>query len=601
MIKGFILTAGLGERLRPITNQIPKPMLPILGKPVIDYAIERLCCVKEIAFNLHYKSEFISKWLLNHSKQHSFHIFYEPTILGTGGALKNAEVFLKKSESFITYNGDVYSDLDISILINAHQSGQSIATLAVVDYPSINTLCIDKDGFLKSLSKEGKRTFTGIAIYSPKILDFIPCGNSSVVDAWFRAIKAGYYINTLDISNCYWSDIGTIAGYAKTILDVLKSHGEEVYISKTFNDCNNLCYEGFLVIEDNCSIQAKVKTKDVIILPDTIIEKSIDIHNALIGKDMTFAICNYFENSPIGSGGSERSFYRIKKGDTSIIKMQCKPNDTDFERHIAYTIFFNKHSIPVPLLIEVDRENKSATFEDLGQLSLYNWMKCRRSEDYILEMYKKVIDAMIQLHLLDCINDSQAPSFRVFDYEYFKWETDYFTEQFLKGYMNLNIDFDLLQQELASIAYSASRLKKTIIHRDLQSQNIMIKHQVEIAFIDYQGARLGPPAYDCASLLYDPYVNINDSLKQALWQYYCSIMHERLGLTLEELNESLQICKLQRLMQAIGAFCFLSQVKGKRYFLKHIPKGLTLLKEAINHSRQSLPYLYNIMMTDRHL
>ncbi|MCX8069192.1 MAG: sugar phosphate nucleotidyltransferase, partial [Thermodesulfovibrionales bacterium] len=116
MIKGFILSAGLGERLRPITSQIPKPMLPILGRPIIDYAIEKLLSIEGIrlGFNLHYKSNIISSWLMSHKNHNLFEMFYEPTILGTGGALKNAEDFLKGSELFITYNGDVYSDFDIS-------------------------------------------------------------------------------------------------------------------------------------------------------------------------------------------------------------------------------------------------------------------------------------------------------------------------------------------------------------------------------------------------------------------------------------------------------------------------------------------------------
>ena len=597
MIKGFILSAGLGERLRPLTNHIPKPLLPILGKPVIDYVIDRFIKIDniKIGFNLHYKADLIGQWLKDHRNHDSFQLFYEPYILGTGGALKNAENFLKNCSFFVTHNADVYTDFDISILINSYNNSTCIATLAVYEYPLINTLSLDDQGRLIGLTHNTpynqKKTFTGIAIYSPKIFDFIPSGNSSIVDVWLKAIKSGYCINTLDITNYYWSDIGTIQNYGKTIFDALKRNGEDVFISKGFKCCDKIEYDGFLVIEDNCEIKKPIKTRDVIILTKSIIEDSRDLNNCIVFNSITIPVENHLTNKPIGSGGSDRFFYRINNGDTTLIEMISDHQNLDFNRHIEYTKFFIRHSIYVPRLIDFDFKNKIAHFEDLGQLSLYNWMKCKREEHSILKVYEKIIDLMINLHTIPLDKEVKG-LFRVFDYEYFRWETNYFKEYFVRGYMNLSIN-ENIDKELDVLALFASGFKQTIIHRDLQSQNIIIRNGQTPFLIDYQGARLAPPAYDSASLFYDPYVEIDYTLRERLWNLYCTRLLDKLDIKKDELEESFIICKLQRLMQALGAYSYISYIKGKKFFEKHIPSAIKLLNVTINQTNLNLPILFS--------
>ena len=92
----FILAAGYGERLRPITDYIPKPLIPILGKPVLQYVIERISSlpVDRIGINLHHRKEVIKEWIKQSAFSNKAKIYPEDIILGTGGALKNAEAFL---------------------------------------------------------------------------------------------------------------------------------------------------------------------------------------------------------------------------------------------------------------------------------------------------------------------------------------------------------------------------------------------------------------------------------------------------------------------------------------------------------------------------
>ncbi|HIJ60588.1 MAG TPA: phosphotransferase, partial [Nitrospirae bacterium] len=143
------------------------------------------------------------------------------------------------------------------------------------------------------------------------------------------------------------------------------------------------------------------------------------------------------------------------------------------------------------------------------------------------------------------------------------------------------------------LALIASGFKQTIIHRDLQSQNIIIRNGQTPFLIDYQGARLAPPAYDSASLFYDPYVEIDYTLRERLWNLYCTRLLDKLDIKKDELEESFIICKLQRLMQALGAYSYISYIKGKKFFEKHIPSAIKLLNVTINQTNLNLPILFS--------
>ena len=131
MIKAFILAAGFGERLRPITSHIPKPLLPVLGKPVIERLVQRVLAVPvaRVGVNAHYKAEMLGQWAETSDYADKIELHYEQKILGTGGALKNAERFLRSS-TFLVHNADIFSDINLGVLIEKHISEGNVATLA---------------------------------------------------------------------------------------------------------------------------------------------------------------------------------------------------------------------------------------------------------------------------------------------------------------------------------------------------------------------------------------------------------------------------------------------------------------------------------------
>ncbi len=648
----FILAAGLGERLRPITNYIPKPLVPILGKPVLQSVLENTAVLPahKMGINLHHKKDAIEDWLIQSGYGGQVEIFREDPALGTGGALKNAEDFLKNS-SFLIHNSDILTDMDLGKLLEHHLSSGNLATLAVHDYPEFNKLLIDENGFLKEAEKgnppsTGERitthrraAFTGIAVYRPEFLNLLPSDISSVVDTWLRAVAMGYKIGTLDVSGCYWTDIGTPASYAKAVIRELRKNGEMVYIDQDIKWCQHTEMDGYVVIEKECSCYQDTNLKNCIILPGTEIgqkpgddispecfltlfwgtrsdpkEKRTKLlfENCVLGPGFRIDLddsdlYNLAESNAalIGTGGSDRKYYRVKRDGSSAVLMKCPDADPDFRRHIEYTQFFQKYLIPVPELIDADFDNRTALFEDVGDLSLYNWLKCPREQDRIEEIYRKVIDILILIHTkaTEHIADCTLIKNRVFDYEHLRWETGYFLERFVGGIRSVRVkNPSSLEDEFHRLAVNVDSFRKTIIHRDFQSQNIIITKGGKPRLLDFQSARIGPPAYDIASILWDPYHRLEDNLRERLLDYY---MHKIIPppnppfgkegqgrLLADEFMKTLLPCRLQRHMQALGAYGFLSAVKKKKYFLKYIPEGLRLLKEDTTLAKNEYPAIH---------
>ncbi len=671
----FILAAGLGERLRPITNYIPKPLIPILGKPILQFVLEKVSTlpINKIGMNIYHKKEVLKNWIKKSPFNNNVELFPEDPILGTGGALKNAEAFLK-NHPFLVHNSDIISDIDLHRLIKHHLSSDNIATLAVHNFPEFNRLILDKNGLLKDIVKHPHPyhppkplkilAFTGIAVYQPEFLQFLPEGSSSVVDAWFKAISAGHKIGTIDVSGCYWSDIGTPSSYAKAVADELRKTGETVYIHPSVDWCKNIEINGYVVIEKQSNPPLPPFSKRGIVgfSDENILNKSISLRNCIVLpygfntasahllwqrkdrrdfsnelKRSSFENCilgprfkidfsesdifeSYNENIYlIGTGGSDRKYYRVRNNKHTVVLMQCHDDDPDFHRHIEYTKFFSKYSIPVPDLLDVNTNKKQAYFEDLGDLSLYSWLKCKRKKTDIERMYKKVLDILILIHTVATENVSECPllQHRIFDYDYLRWETNYFVERFIKGIIDIEIkDFEGLNNEFHRLAINANSFAKTIVHRDFQSQNILVTKGDIPRVVDYQGARIGPPAYDVVSILWDPYYRLEDDMRERLLDYYIDRMKmsnppyppllkggkgglpNNKGVPFDEIRFRISLlpCRLQRHMQALGAYGFLSKIKGIKYFLKYIPEGLRLLKEDVSLSKKDYPILFKLVI-----
>jgi N-acetylmuramate 1-kinase len=279
--------------------------------------------------------------------------------------------------------------------------------------------------------------------------------------------------------------------------------------------------------------------------------------------------------TPAGHAGSDRTFIRVKSRATkeSYILIIWDSSDHDWARFIS----IQRDVSPVlPLLPGIFASNDGHGLileEDLGALTLKKYCASGEATDASLEIiYRKVLDALVQWQGLPS-GVSATIAARDMDYEMFLWESEYFTTHCLKEYFGLErLVSPAWEKERKHIAAEASAFPKVCIHRDFQSENIMVQDG-RIRFVDFQGARRGPAAYDVASLLLDPYVVLlAPALGKRLLDYYLSIAPS--GVTLH----SFRICALQRLMQALGAFANLSIHKGKEWYRDYIPVALQRLQ-----------------------
>lgn len=231
-MRAIILAAGFGTRLRPLTNTIPKALLPVAERPLILWNLRLLRDhgITEVIINLHHLGDQIERYLGNGS-QLDMHITYsrEEIILGTGGGIKQAEHFLQESsnDAFFVLNGDTLIDVDLSHMIDRHTAHNGLATMAVRNDPNVAQWgaieLADTDQILTILG-QGKpiahktqsitcKMFAGVHIMNPILLRDIPIGKeSSIITPYIHWLEDGAKIYGY-LTTGYWSDVGTPERY----------------------------------------------------------------------------------------------------------------------------------------------------------------------------------------------------------------------------------------------------------------------------------------------------------------------------------------------------------------------------------------------------
>lgn len=225
-MKAMVLAAGVGRRLRPLTDNIPKALLEVGGAPMIERVIRRLQAtgVTDIVVNLFHLGDRIVEFL--GSKDHfGLRIAFtrEAELLDTGGGLKNAAWFFDDDRPFYLHNVDVLSDIDLEELVRFHQKAGGLATLAVQSRPGSRQLLFDREGRLCGReSPEGlewaqgpasdveRLAFTGIHVIDPAIFPKITeTGAFPITRTYLRLAGEGERIVACRADGRYWMDIGS--------------------------------------------------------------------------------------------------------------------------------------------------------------------------------------------------------------------------------------------------------------------------------------------------------------------------------------------------------------------------------------------------------
>lgn len=545
-MKALVLAAGFGKRLRPYTESLPKPLFPLGGQPILERTIRQLIdggC-DAVVVNTHHLHEQIETFISKQRFGIPVTTRYEPEILETGGAIRNVRDFLG-DEPFMVVNSDIVTDMDYADIHAFHKSHGCPVTLVLHDFAEFNNVTIDKDDFVLGFHlKEKPRSavknlaFTGVQVIDPSVVHLIPEGPSSSIDLYRKLIENGQHVKAIILKDRYWMDVGSPSKYAEVCRD---------FTAPTL----------FRMIFDTKTVS-----------PVSVTHLSGD--------------------------GSDRAFYRLENQGNSMILADhgitlgapvCEA--ASFERIGRHLL---SKGVPVPQVYWSDRFAGQVYLEDLGDIHLETAFKQGNSKNSIA-LYKDALKNLARMSVKGAKNFKPEWTFQTSRYDknlIIERECQYFINAFVKGYLGLDVDSEDLLEDFSSLAdHALMYAYDGFMHRDFQSRNIMVKDN-RCYFIDFQSGRLGPVQYDLASLLIDPYTGLPHDVQDQLVDYFIEIYRELKQVVVEEFLESYRYLKITRNLQMLGAFGFLSRVKGKTQFEDHIPQAVANLKYHVSQTDDKL-------------
>jgi len=300
---------------------------------------------------------------------------------------------------------------------------------------------------------------------------------------------------------------------------------------------------------------------------------------------------------PLAGDGSDRRFFRLLGSPTVVLLFHPCPLEAEVNENDSYYLLgrhLRTQGVPVPEIYAYCREEFWMLLEDLGDISLEGAIKRQPAESQVRFWYRQALELLADMQIKG--REGFDPAW-CFDtpalHRPFLWEREcgYFVRAFLQGYLHLGVSLEDLAPDFERLLTGALPPGKNyFLHRDFQSRNLQIKDGC-LRVLDFQGGRLGPPAYDAAALLIDPYVNLSPAWQEELLAYYLALLGSSIDLDPVAFREQYYHLALCRNLQILGAFGFLTRVKGKDYFGRYIPAALEGLRRRLRERPGAFPLL----------
>lgn len=287
-----VLCAGRGERLRPLTDTCPKPLLPVAGTTMADRALaacEPLRPARRAA-NAHHLPEQILSWA---EARMLDHVQVEPVLLDTGGAIASLEARGElASEHIVVHNGDLVHDIDLREPWDEHLRSRSDATLVVVDRPRVNTVVARGDGFAGVLGHprgparpepgDRTRTFSGIAFYRRAIFSGRPDSPWSVKDLWHDLLEQGRPVRVWEApSGNRWEDLGTPEDFARSVREEMSLRGISAWIDPFAQVAGSARILERSAVEFGVCVGEDATVEDSILLPGAVVADGETVRHLL--------------------------------------------------------------------------------------------------------------------------------------------------------------------------------------------------------------------------------------------------------------------------------------------------------------------------------
>lgn len=309
MNKAFVLGAGLGERLRPLTDQLPKPLIPVFQKPLITYAFDHLLAigVREFVVNTHHIPEAYARTFPDGTYRGAPIRFRNesPVRLETAGGIANVRDLLG-DEPFIVYNGDILTDMPLQPLLDEHRARGNMVTLALRSQGPAQHISLDHEsGLITDIrgklgtGNEGEFLFTGIYVVDPAFFDWLTPGKvESVIPIFLSMIQKGARLGGVIIDEGQWWDLGNRKSYleAHHALQMLNSHfphyaaipdRARTAVASKAHVAPDARLSGVNVIGDAATIDAGAELTDCIVWPGAHVDSTARFTRCIVRSGIT--------------------------------------------------------------------------------------------------------------------------------------------------------------------------------------------------------------------------------------------------------------------------------------------------------------------------